>query len=185
MSDKVFRMGFDIDGVLCSIIPECLSAAQKVGLVPPHITVEDINTDMRIQFNWPSDGYEKVFTNEFTLSLPPNMDVINDIKSWIKEGHYVIFITARPDQEKESTIEWMNKYDLLDGSQGIIQIKSALKYIKAQEHNLEIFVDDYPKVIETMDGVIKYPFLLNGPLNRCHEDKYEWNEIRDKINSLK
>jgi len=180
-------MGFDIDGVLCSFLPECLAAAQKVGLVPEYIKVEDIHDDMRRQFNWPSEGYDNVFTEEFILSLPPKTNVINDVKEWIKNGHDIFYITSRSEEkEAEPTIKWLEKYGLLKGSKGIIHEKSDLKYIHALENKIQVFVDDYPKVIRTMIGVIDYPFLLEGPINRGHLDSYihTWSEIKREINDL-
>jgi uncharacterized HAD superfamily protein len=184
---KILRIGFDIDGVLCSFIPECLEASKKMGLVPENTTINEIRYDIRKQFCLDYDLFDRIIlTDDFYFSLPPNMEIINDIRNWLNDGHYIIFITSRPDKNRDITEKWLNKYDIFNKSAGLLHESSAYKYKKAKEHNLNIFIDDYPKVIESMINVLNNPFLLEGPCNHGQLKLYRnsWENIRRKILNL-
>lgn len=185
---NILRIGFDIDGVLCSIIPECLSAGKKHGLIPEDVKISDICDDFKKQFDWTDEQKNMVFNEFFYKTLPPHQNVIKSIKKWLLDGHYILYITARQNNNTVhmACIDWLKEHGIYDYSQGCIHEHSSLKYIKAQEHNLQIFIDDHPKVIETMIDKIEHPFLLEGPINHGCLDGYRfsWLEISEKINSM-
>lgn len=181
-------MGFDIDGVLCSIIPECVAKGKQWGVIPEHIEVTDIYTDIRKQFNWPEGLGEQIFNADFYMSLPPHMDVIKSIKKWQEDGHYIVFITARRPEKGvgAACVDWLDRQNVLEKSSGCLHTDSGLKYQLAEELELQVFVDDYPKVIRNMIGKVPYPFLLEGPINKDCDDLqvYKWSEIEAIIEHL-
>ncbi len=66
---NILRIGFDIDGVLCSFLPECLEASKKYGLIPSDIQLINIKEDIREQFNWPQGIDREVFNADFYYKL--------------------------------------------------------------------------------------------------------------------
>lgn len=182
----MLKLGFDIDGVLCSIIPELIEAAKKHNLIPKNIKISDIHDDLRKQFNLPDNSFDNALSAEFYSQLTPYENVIKDIQRWINNGHYVVFVTARSVSIKETTLEWLGKYNLLEKSKGCLHCPSAEKYKTIKELELDVFVDDYPKVIKTLIDIVPYLFLMKGPINQGHIDEYrhDWEEIRDYIDQL-
>lgn len=185
---NILRIGFDIDGVLCSIIPECLAAGKKYGLIPENVQISDICDDFKKQFNWSENDKNMVFNADFYKGLVAHQNVIKTIKKWLSDGHYILYITARQSDNEihNACVDWLKENAIYDGSGGCIHEHSSLKYIKAEEHNLQIFIDDHPKVIKTMIGKIKHPFLMEGPINHGCLDgyRYSWDEIKEKIEKL-
>lgn len=179
------RIGSDIDGVLCSILPECIQAGKNHSLIPDHIQMSDIVDDLARQFDWPENAKEEIFNEEFYMNLPAHWDVVDSVIEWKKQGHEIFFITARPHQYKDVTFGWLQKHNLINNPEYCIHTTSGDKYKDAQRLNLDVFIDDYPKVIKNMKGIVPHMYVLKGPINQHYDgDVFEWDEIKASINKL-
>lgn len=182
------KIGFDIDGVLCDLINSYINKLKENSMIDENISEKDIYTDLKIQFNFSAEQEKQILNYDLYYNLHPNMEIINDIRSFIDHGYEILYITARynDDEIKQATIDWLRKYDIFDRSQGCIHERSDFKYIHAKENNLDFFIDDYHKVIKSMKGIIPYPFLLKGTVNKNISDlkRYEWGEIKNTIKDL-
>lgn len=182
------RFGFDLDGVIADIIPALYKKSLKMELVPSDTKCSDIHDAIHIQFNWPDGLFAKVMDADFFYDLEPIPYILKMVQNLLNIDQYVMFITSRHVEEDymiaDKTIDWLKKYNIWDKSYGCFFTTSDGKYEIAKKHNLDLFVDDYPKVINNMNGHIKYPCLLATQTNQNDERRQTWNVIEEKIKEL-
>ena len=180
-------IGIDIDDTI----------ADGVGFFVPqlnrhfnkNIKIEEINGRFCDVY-----GIDQKLINEFFYSfgddifsqLSPLPNSVETIKGFYDEGHEIIIVTARPETSRKITENWLNKFNIPYHSLYFDKEKSKL----CKSLGVEIFIDDYPIVIENMfsRGItslfMDIPKNINNPVsNGIHRVK-NWNEIDSLVRSL-
>lgn len=143
------------------------------------------NNQMRLDF---SSKYLK----EILKKSSPFENVSKVIRKLRSEGHTIVLITARTDDEVfgvyQLTIEWLDKnsieYDKL--------IVNALdKSIHCLENDIDVFIDDnYQNCLSVLNTVGIPTFLFNSRYNCKYDNSlikriYTWNELYQIIKNMK
>lgn len=109
-------------------------------------------------------------------------DVINELYS----NHNLCFVTARSQNLREITIDWLKQNGL--GEVGVHLLGSDYKLDKAKELNCNIFIEDNPdNAYQLADGGLKV-ILIDNNYNRNidHENIIRvknWNDIKEFISN--
>lgn len=184
------RLGFDLDGVLADGIREIWEGAKRRGYVPEDHTFECVQKNIDEQYGIPCDVVKEILCCDLYESCPPITEAIEDVKRWRDEGHYIVFITARSEEFTPGVIDategWMEQYDLLEGTAGVIYAPMKKKHLIAAELYLDVFVDDSDDAIRPMIGIVDQPFLIRTSYNIEANDlrRWEWSDVAQEIDGL-
>jgi uncharacterized HAD superfamily protein len=163
-------VGIDVDGILGDQIAGVLPRiARRFGL---HLTESDI-----IDWELPVDGSN--ISKEIALALKDStyissMPVHADAREMIDaiyENHWIVIITARPDETNHLTERWLFSNRLWHDE--LLHSKEATK----SEHETHILVDDYiGNVAEFLQNGRGTAVLVDRPWNRDREQVKHWME---------
>lgn len=121
---------------------------------------------------------EKLFTD-----LDPINGAAESINKLYDAGHTIIFITARPETANDSTKYWLNKY----GFKYHKLFHSATKTELCSDLGIQVFVDDHPTIVETMNEINVQAVFVDCSKNKdieTHESIHRaenWKDIYDFI----
>lgn len=191
-------IGIDIDDVLAEFIQEYLIYHNSI--TGSAYVKEDI-TDYKLQNTLPFNEEEilkkifRFYEHEDFKKLPTLKNAKEAIKI-LKEKHELHAITARPILTKKNTIEWIHN----NFSDAFKSINFSNELVPSKEHknkqeicedlHVNIMIEDSPKYAEAIAKKGIKVLMMAQPWNA--ETKLEnvervtdWNEILEKINSLK
>jgi hypothetical protein len=188
------RLGFDLDEVVVNLTaeftkhlestygiewpPECFVNYNFVDCVFHHDEAfnERIKKDMLIQAN----------DADFQFQAEPYPDARDVLQRLKRGGHKIFFVTSRPKQNQPLTFRWLRQNDIPFDCLEVIGHDEP-KGIYGRKHNLDMFVDDLHKHLESMyqhkKRWRKGLLLLDKPWNSDYIDgsKYirvkSWREI--------
>jgi len=181
------RIGVDIDGVVSDSYPAWLQELnQHYG---KNITViNDYNMHLVFDVPWEDmnnffiDNVERLF-----MMAQPVCGALEGIQALLKEGHEVIYITARTPEEEEVTVRWLTMHGIPHEQVLFTGLKSKVDLVK--QWGIEAFIEDY-EVNAKMIAETGVPvFLLDTSYNqvdlstgvtRCQS----WNEVLEEIQRL-
>lgn len=233
------KIGIDIDGVLndhrtkfCDILENnenyCRLSPNEINKIPVRFIAGKNITEI---------DELKVFNNaNYWEDMPPISDNFQALKKINKQLGYKIYIfTNRPwpdwhvldrsgiDQEelnilknswnrknmKETTIEWLRRYDIPFSKRRLIIEKGNLdvsdfsfhlfkrnllltknRYQVSRRKNFRFFVDDTPAIVRKISNFCEFVFVINQPYNLNEEFPANvirvnnWGEIYEQIKSL-
>ncbi|MDR3600432.1 MAG: hypothetical protein P4L49_08150 [Desulfosporosinus sp.] len=177
------RIGVDIDGVISDSYPVWLKELNRH--YGKNIEVID-DYDMHLVFDVPSDDMNNFFEGnvERLLMMPhPVAGAKEGIETLLREGHEVIYVTARTLEQKDITVRWLTMYDIPHEHEQVLfsGFKSKVELIK--QWQIEVFIEDYQVNAKAIAESGVPVLLLNTTYNqekqlpkgiiRCQS----WNEI--------
>lgn len=135
------RIGVDIDGVISDSYPAWLG---ELNLhFGKNITVLE-DYEMHLVFDVPSDDMNNFFVQnvERLFDIPhPVKGAKKGIETLLQDGHEVVYVTARSQEEEEFTSRWMKKHGIPYEQILFSGHKSKVDFVK--EWKLELFIEDY------------------------------------------
>ncbi|KLU59901.1 5' nucleotidase, deoxy (pyrimidine), cytosolic type C protein (NT5C) [Peptococcaceae bacterium CEB3] len=135
------RIGVDIDGVVSDSYPAWLQELNRH--YGKNITVLE-DYEMHLVFDVPWDDMNDFFVENVDrlLSMPrPVPGAKEGIERLRREGHEVIFVTARRPEEEKVTLKWLEKYEIPHETVLFSGFKSKVDLVK--QWKLEAFVEDH------------------------------------------
>lgn len=181
------RIGVDIDGVISDSYPLWLQELNRhYGKDIPFID----DYDMHVAFDVTSEDMNNFFeTNiERLLMMPePIPGAKEGIETLLREGHEVIYITARTPEQKDLTVRWFALREIHHEHVLFTGFGSKVDFVK--EWGIEAFIEDYHVNAKSIAECGVPVFLLNASYNqeelpsgitRCHS----WNEIITGIQDI-
>lgn len=183
------RIGVDIDGVISDSYPVWL---QELNLhYGKNITVVT-DYEMHLVFDVPSDDMNDFFVGnvERLLMMPkPVSGAKEGIETLLREGHEVIYVTARTPEQKDITMRWLTMNEIPHEHVLFSGFKSKVDLIKKWE--IEVFIEDYQVNAKAIAESGVPVLLLSASYNiekqlsmgitRCQS----WNEIIEGMRQFK
>lgn len=181
------RVGVDIDGVVCNSYPLWLQELNRY--YQKNITAIT-DYEMHLLFDVPWDDMNDFFVKnaETLLGQPePVKGAKEGIESLIREGHEIIYVTARTPEEKDMTLKWFRKHGIPFEHVLFTGFKSKVDWVK--QWDMKVFIEDYMKNAKAIAAAGVPVFLLDANYNReetaqgvtrCHS----WEEILAGIRTL-
>jgi len=181
------RIGIDIDGVVSDSYPAWLEELNRH--YGKNITVID-DYAMHLVFDVPWDDMNNFFianVERLFMMAEPVCGAKEGIETLLREGHELVYITARTPEEKDVTVRWLTLHGIPHEHVLFTGFKSKVDLVK--QWGIEAFIEDY-QVNAKMIAESGVPvFLLNTTYNqvdlstgitRCQS----WNEILEEIQRL-
>lgn len=176
----MIKIGIDIDNVISDSYPAYLSKFNSQFKVD--IRMEQIREfyflNKYIEDNKVSHGKEMVnfvdeliLDEEFQINIPPITDAQTIIKKWTEHDFQIHYITSRPVEVKQTTINWLKKHgfwvtgariDLFDKTKGY-EDDVLYKRETADKYKLDVFIEDALEIARGLDIPV---FLLDRPWNQ-------------------
>jgi len=190
------RIGVDIDGVVSDSYPFWLT---ELNLhFGKNITVID-DYEMHLAFDVSRDAINDFFVcnAEHLLSIPePIMGAKAGIETLLREGHEVIYITARTPEERDVTVRWLTKCEIPHEHERVLFAGFGSKLDLVKLWGIEAFIEDYQVNAKLIAESGVPVFLLNASYNqeeltkgitRCHswDEIIEGIQVVDRINNNK
>ncbi len=183
------RIGVDIDGVVSDSYPCWLT---ELNLhFGKNVTVID-DYEMHLAFEVSRDTMNDFFTcnAERLLMIPkPITGAKEGIETLLREGHEVIYITARTPKEKDVTVRWLTQCEIPHEHERVLFAGFSSKLELVKLWGIEAFIEDYQVNAKLIAESGVPVFLLNASYNqkelstgitRCHS----WDEILEGIQAV-
>ena len=179
------NIGIDIDDTIANTYEVMFAYAQKY-------TVEDLTNHFytRAMHSWTQEEEDKFFEKYYekiAKETKPFTCAIETLKELQKQGHKLIFITARfePDyfDVRKTTFDWLEKYKVPYDK---VIINPKTKREAAIENNIDIFIDDsYSNCKDVLNAGIE-SWIMDTRCNRTIKDEnitrvYSWPHIKQII----
>ncbi|MEL1136529.1 hypothetical protein AAC978_15250 [Desulfitobacterium sp. THU1] len=178
------RIGVDIDGVVSD------SYRAWVRELNQHFgtnILELKNYDMHLDFGVSWEAMGKYFDDNVAhlFDIPqPVAGAKEGIDKLLREGHEVVYVTARSLEEEKHTVRWLEKYKI--PYEQILFTSFQCKVEYALQWKLEIFLEDYLGNAQAISEAGIHVLLLDASYNkgelpsgitRCQD----WREIIKEI----
>jgi len=124
----------------------------------------------------------------------PIHDAIKSLNTLRELGHELWFITARPKNLTQTTIDWFEQYDLawaipnLIVCDALFSDRAKAKSIACNAHEIEILIDDQAETIKNivcpslkLKLLIAYPWNVGEQIGPKAYFCKDWQEILDRI----
>jgi uncharacterized HAD superfamily protein len=167
MTGKVIRIGIDIDNVISDSFPFFISRFNEA--FGTTISFQDITEFYYFEkfaegkdIDVPNFIDKLLADNDFQINLPPIKDAKRIISSWMRIGHHIHYITARPPTAGKITKKWLSKHGLWH-----------------KRNSLTLFDTDS----FTTDIEYKHTVISNKKIDILIEDKYDIT-VASKITTL-
>ena len=183
------RIGVDIDGVVSDSYPFWL---MELNLhFGKNITVID-DYEMHLVFDVSRDAMNDYFVcnaERLLMSPQPISGAKEGIETLLREGHEVIYITARTPEERDVTVRWLTMCEIPHEDDHVLFAGFSSKLDLVKQWGIEAFIEDYQVNAKLIAQGGVPVFLLNASYNqeelatgitRCHS----WDEILEGIQSL-
>lgn len=183
------RIGVDIDGVIADSYPFWLT---ELNLhFGKNITVID-DYQMHLVFDVSSEAMNDYFVcnaERLLMSPEPIPGAKGGIEALLREGHEVIYITARTLEERDVTVRWFTMCDIPHKHEHILFAGFSSKLELVKLWDIEVFIEDYQVNAKLIAESGVPVFLLNASYNqeelpegitRCHS----WDEIIEGIQAI-
>lgn len=191
----MYKLGFDIDEVLV----KTMDKAQKYlynefGVELDFNTITEFRLNEHPLYEEYSEAFESLFEKfqdmDFFDDCSPYGEAVKVLKKLNKKGHELYFISNRPKNGEEKTALWFRKHKIPFTKIYHTNFHRE-KGSVGRQLNLDFYVDDRPKDIESM---LKYKhrwtkglFIFDKPWNKDYYDSkvgriYDWYDILNVIN---
>lgn len=184
----VLKIGLDIDGVVANSFPVFKRELNRYY----GKNIMEINQyDMAKLYDVTWDDLQ-IFFDEHMPSLfsmaEPMAGAVETIHHWLKEGHEIVFVTARKCGEEERvTLKWFEDHCIPKDK--VIFVGGASKTFAIREFELDIFVEDFMGNALEIASIGVPVLLFNAPYNEGKLPKgvtrcYDWDGIKQCIAKL-
>ncbi|WP_342507845.1 HAD family acid phosphatase [Sporosarcina sp. FSL K6-2383] len=185
------KFGFDIDDTLINLREHAF-----------HLYNKKLNQDVHVDLFHALDKVEihEIFgmTNEegsnmwnrsleeiYYTSCPPYPDAVETLQQLEKDGHEVYYITARPKEHGERTMEWMIEQGFpVQKERFFYGMNDEDKVHIIKEFELDYYFDDKPAVLETLRDCQLNVFAKAQSYNKhlAIPQITNWSELADLLN---
>jgi uncharacterized HAD superfamily protein len=181
------RIGVDIDGVIADSYTVWLQELNRY--YGKNIAILE-HYDMHLAFDIPYDDMNEFFIQNTAhlYNLPQPMQGAKEgIQTLLTKGHEVIYITARVPEEKEVTINWLQKHEI--PHEHVVFAGFNSKADLVNQWGMHVFIEDYLVNAQTIADSGVPVLLLNAAYNqgelpteiiRCHS----WQDLLVEIHRL-
>lgn len=183
------RIGVDIDGVVSDSYPFWLT---ELNLhFGKNIKVID-DYEMHLAFDVTRDAMNDFFVSnaEHLLITPkPITGAKEGIETLLRQGHEVIYITARTSEERDVTVRWLTMCGIPYEHEHVLFAGFSSKLELVKHWKIEVFIEDYQVNAKLIAESGVPVFLLNASYNqqelstgitRCQS----WDEILEGIQAM-
>ena len=183
------RIGVDIDGVVSDSYPFWLTELnQHFG---KNIAVID-DYEMHLVFDVSREAMNDFFVcnaERLLITPTPISGAKEGIETLLREGHEVIYITARTPEERDVTVRWLTRCGIPHEHEHVLFAGFSSKLDLVKQWEIEAFIEDYQVNAKLIAKSGVPVFLLNASYNqeelptgitRCHS----WDEILEGIQEL-
>lgn len=184
------KFGFDIDDTLIDLRAHAFKLYNKI--LEKNIDIEVFHALQRVEIHEPfglSDEEGSVMWNSslediYFTECPIFEGALETLLALQQAGHDIYYITSRPKQYSEKTREWMiaQGFPVKEGHFFCgMQDHEKVATIKALE--LDVYVDDKPAVLETLQDVETKVILKNQSYNQhvTLPRLYHWHEFESIV----
>lgn len=191
------RIGLDIDDTICNTHIVLMKYAIKYNKENTNKPMIKYNTNNFSEvFGWSKEETYKIFKEYYLQVLreiEPKFNVKEVLTKLRNEGHKIIFITVRDDNEcgglntaYNKTSDWLKKYNI-PFDELHIDIKDKKTF--CQENNIDIFMDDSANhCLGVSETGIKTCMAMNDFNLDFYSEKitniYNMNEFYEKVTSI-
>lgn len=180
------KLGFDIDDTLIDLRAHAFRLYNKK--LSKNIDMEAFHALQRVEIHelfglsdaegstmWNNSLEDIYFTN-----CPIFEGALETLRALQQEGHDIYYITSRPKQYCEKTREWMIAQGFpVEQGHFFCGMQDHEKVATIQALALDVYVDDKPAVLETLQNVETKVILKNQSYNQhvTLPRLYHWHEF--------
>ena len=142
-------------------------------------------------FGWDEQNSVKfmnAYIRQALTEAKPKEDAVEIIKKLKTEGHTIMIITARHDNNIQDVYniskDWLKRYDIPYDK---LVVNSTDKAEKCKENGINLFIDDIINNCENVHNELNIPvYLFDSPYNQKHENTaikrvFSWKELYGEI----
>ncbi len=171
---KKLRIGIDFDGVIA------YGSALKRAYIKEKFGFYCSNPS-KFHSGLTKEQYTEMIAELYNTSKYLKTPEINGAKNYLKklkkEGHKVFIITLRTDSEIKYTKQWLQQHNISEFEE-IINTNNGPKSEACKKINLDLFIDDYPTMLEELKGIVPNIIIFNP------ENPESWDNIFPEIEKL-
>ncbi|MDN4075795.1 5' nucleotidase, NT5C type [Fictibacillus terranigra] len=184
------KFGFDIDDTLINLRGHAFSIYnKKLNQKIAEDVFEDLKT---VEIHRPfglSDQEGKEMWNSFLeeiyfTSCPPYPQAVETLQELWHQGHEIYYITARPGEHGQRTMEWMIEQGFpVEEEKFFCGMKDHEKVKIIEKLDLDYYFDDKPGVLETLDIDTLKIFVKDQSYNRHYKGQRltDWGELKELV----
>lgn len=188
------RIGLDVDDTICNTRFVLMKYAYKYNEEHGNKPLLKYNATYYSEiFGWTEEEIDDFFKTYYLIALEeiePKFHAKEVITKLKEEGYEIVYITIRSDkfcggegEAKRILEEWLNKYEIpYDEIHTGIHDKKTF----CEEHNINIFMDDTVKIINSMKETDIRTFISMNDYNMDFKDSnitniYSMDEFYNKV----
>jgi len=185
------KFGFDIDDTLIDLRAHAFSLYNKK--LGKNITFETFHALERVEIHEPfgltdAEGFDMWHSSldEIYFTDCPTFEAaLETLLTLHQEGHDIYYITSRPKQYCQQTQQWMKAQGFpIEDGHFFCGMQDAEKVAIIKELALDVYVDDKPAVLETLQGINTKVILKHQSYNQhvALPRLHHWQEFLSIIN---
>lgn len=180
MGGEPLKLGLDFDGVIANSAPLKALAAKKLFNIT--VSAEDCKRETILKKGiMTAKQYDSIqdlayWDPELGMTMQPIPEALLYLEKLQEDGHKIIVITARTSGSIDIAQEWLSKQGVHLEFWGVGR---GSKLHAAQKWGIEVFLDDDPKKLEPLSGVVQQLFLMSCGYNL----EYETNDTITRVAS--
>ncbi|MFJ7667365.1 HAD family acid phosphatase [Lysinibacillus sp. NPDC097195] len=185
------KFGFDIDDTLINLRAHAFSLYNKK--LGKNITIETFHALERVEIHEPfglTDAEGSAMWNSsldeiYFTDCPIFEAALETLQTLHEQGHKIYYITSRPKDHCRQTQQWMKAQGFpIEEGHFFCGMQDAEKVAIIKELALDVYVDDKPAVLETLQGISTKVILKNQSYNQhvTLPRLHHWQEFLSIIN---
>ncbi|WP_203247322.1 5' nucleotidase, NT5C type [Sporosarcina beigongshangi] len=184
------KFGFDIDDTLINLREHAFQLYNEKLNRDVHIDLFHALNKVEIHdiFDMTAEEGSQMWNRSleeiYYTSCPPYPDAVETLKKLEKDGHEIYYITARPKEHGERTMEWMIEQGFpVQKERFFYGMNDEDKVHIIKDLNLDYYFDDKPAVLETLRDCQLNLFAKAQSYNK-HLDIPQitnWSELADLL----
>ncbi|MDM5197638.1 HAD family acid phosphatase [Fictibacillus enclensis] len=186
------KFGFDIDDTLINLRGYAFTIYNKK--LNKNLAMDIFEALKTVEIHEPfgltnAEGKEmwNTLREEIYFSdCPPYPDAVETLQELKEQGHEIYYITARPGEHGERTMNWMKKQGFpVDGDKFYCGMKDHEKVKIIEELGLDFYFDDKPGVLDTLSSGSLRVVVRDQSYNRHLQGERlsHWKEIKTFLSS--
>ncbi|MCL1698830.1 HAD family acid phosphatase [Lysinibacillus sp. Bpr_S20] len=167
------KFGFDIDDTLIDLRAHAFELYNKK--LGQNVTQEVFKTLQRVEIHEPfgltdAEGaamWNRLLAEIYFTNCPAFEGALEVLHTLAQQGHDIYYITSRPKQYCEQTQAWMKAQGFpITAGHFFCGMQDTEKVAIIKELALDVYVDDKPAVLETLQDVNTKVILKNQSYNK-------------------
>lgn len=169
----VVKFGFDIDDTLINLREHAFTLYNKhfgtnVPIEKYHqLKTVEIHELFGLTSKEGSELWSELSEKIYFTNCPAFDGTIELLNSLVEDGHDIFYITSRPKQSCERTRQWMKNQGFpIKDDHFFCGMQDEEKIEIIKQLNLDVYVDDKPKVLETLQDVKTEVYVKDQSYNQ-------------------